>query len=86
MVKDEAKKIFSSTSKQEALDRFFEWKDRWQNVVPKAVECLEKDLEYCLAFYDYPYRHWTKIRTTNLIERAFKEFSKEDKGNGDISK
>jgi putative transposase len=74
LVKEEAKRIFSCTSKQEALSRFEEWKGKWEGTVPKAVKCLEKDLENCLSFYDYPYRHWTKIRTTNLIERAFKEF------------
>jgi putative transposase len=43
-------------------------------VVPKAVHCLEKDLEDCIAFYSFPYRYWVKIRTTNIIERAFREF------------
>ncbi|MBD3340310.1 MAG: hypothetical protein GF353_14445 [Candidatus Lokiarchaeota archaeon] len=27
-----------------------------------------------LAFYNFPYKHWAKIRSTNVIERAFKEF------------
>ena len=70
----EAKRIFSATSRREALDRFSEWKERWSQVVPKAVHCLEKDLEDCIAFYSFPYRYWVKIRTTNIIERAFREF------------
>jgi len=42
--------------------------------VPRAVECFEKDLDVCLSFYSFPYRHWDRIRTTNIIERAFREF------------
>ncbi len=35
------------------------------------MECLEKDKEELLAFYDFPAEHWIHIRTTNPIESAF---------------
>jgi putative transposase len=38
---------------------------------PKAVECLTKDREALLAFYDFPAEHWRHIRTTNPIESTF---------------
>ena len=38
---------------------------------PKASECLAKDRENLLAFYDLPAEHWTHIRTTNPIESTF---------------
>jgi transposase-like protein len=38
---------------------------------PKATECLKKDREALLAFYDFPAEHWTHIRSTNVIESAF---------------
>jgi len=38
---------------------------------PKATECLEKDREALLAFYDFPAEHWTHIRTSNPIESTF---------------
>jgi transposase-like protein len=38
---------------------------------PAAVECLEKDRERLLAFYDFPAEHWKHIRTTNPIESMF---------------
>src|SRR5690625_3446910 len=38
---------------------------------PKAMECLKKDRDAMLAFYDFPAEHWTSIRTTNPIESAF---------------
>jgi transposase-like protein len=34
----------------------------------KAVECLTKDRETMLAFYDFPAEHWDHLRTTNPIE------------------
>ena len=38
---------------------------------PKAMECLSKDRDELLAFYDFPAEHWIHIRTTNPIESAF---------------
>ena len=37
----------------------------------KAVECLTKDRDVLLAFYDFPAEHWKHLRTTNPIESAF---------------
>ena len=37
----------------------------------KAVECLAKDREALLAFYDFPAEHWKHLRTTNPIESTF---------------
>jgi len=37
------------------------------------VACVERDLEELLTFYAFPPAHWRKIRTTNIIERAFRE-------------
>ncbi|MCA1847974.1 MAG: IS256 family transposase [Actinobacteria bacterium] len=38
---------------------------------PKAVECLLKDKDELLAFYDFPAEHWAHLRTTNPIESTF---------------
>ena len=38
---------------------------------PKATECLAKDREVLLTFYDFPAEHWVHIRTTNPIEAMF---------------
>jgi transposase-like protein len=37
----------------------------------KAVDCLIKDREALLAFYDFPAEHWKHLRTTNPIESTF---------------
>ena len=43
----------------------------YQNKYPKACECLEKDREQMLAFYDFPAEHWVHIRLSNPIESTF---------------
>ena len=45
--------------------------DRFKSKYPKAMECLGKDRNELLAFYDFPAEHWVHIRTTNPIESAF---------------
>ena len=37
----------------------------------KAVDCLTKDRETLLAFYDFPAEHWDHLRTSNPIESVF---------------
>ena len=39
--------------------------------IRKAAECLKKDREALLAFYDFPAEHWKHLRTTNPIESTF---------------
>lgn len=70
----EAKQIFYATSKHEALNIFEAFKEKYSSTVPHIVECIENDLKELLTFYDFPYKHWVSIRSTNVIERAFKEF------------
>lgn len=52
---------------------------------PKACECLAKDREELLAFYDFPAEHWLHLRTTNPIESVFATVRlrhRKTKGNG----
>jgi transposase-like protein len=34
---------------------------------------VERDLDNLLSFFKVPESHWKKVRTTNVIERAFRE-------------
>ncbi len=70
---EEAKLIYLAPNRTEAIARFGRWKRRWQRQTPKAVACLENDLEELLAFFDCPKAHWKRLRTTNVIERLFVE-------------
>ena len=51
-----------------ALDVFIETHSRKYE---KAAECVAKDRDALLAFYDFPAEHWKHLRTTNPIESAF---------------
>jgi len=70
---EEAKLIYQSAHRREAVERFRAWKKKWQWEAPKAVQCLEEDLEEMLAFFSCPRAHWKRLRTTNVIERLFVE-------------
>ena len=37
----------------------------------KAVECLLKDRETLLTFFDFPAEHWTHPRTSDEIDKRF---------------
>ena len=75
----DVKRVIYATSKKEALKEFQAWKRRYQNLAPKAVACLEKDLDETLQFFDFLYRMWVSLRTTNVIERVFREFRRRTK-------
>ena len=51
-----------------AFDRFLA---KYGAKYDKATECLAKDREALLAFYDFPAEHWKHIRTSNPIESTF---------------
>ena len=40
---------------------------------PRPAGVLARDLEDCLTFYRFPQMHWRRLRTSNVIERAFRE-------------
>jgi putative transposase len=51
-----------------AFDAFIE---TWRAKYERAVDCLIKDRDALLAFYDFPAEHWKHLRTTNVIESSF---------------
>lgn len=68
-----ARKIYNQDNKDKALQSYKEWHKEWENRVPEAVQCLEADIEDLLNFYEQPKEYWKKLRTTNAIERVFRE-------------
>lgn len=58
----------TKASAERALDHFV---NVYQAKYPKAVECLTKDRDALLCFYDFPAEHWQHLRTTNPIESTF---------------
>jgi putative transposase len=67
---------------EKALDLFVK---TYEAKYPKATECLVKDRDVLLTFYDFPAEHWMHIRTTNPIESVFSTVRlrhNKTKGNG----
>jgi putative transposase len=53
---------------EQAFDHFL---TTYEVKYAKAAECLAKDRDTLLTFYDFPAEHWIHIRTTNPIESTF---------------
>jgi putative transposase len=63
--------IWMAETKNDALAAFDAFIETWGVKYDKAVECLIKDRDALLAFYDFPAEHWKHLRTTNVIESSF---------------
>jgi putative transposase len=63
--------IWMAPTREEAYKAFDNFVSEYRPKYPKAVDCLEKDRDELLAFYDFPAEHWQHIRTTNPIESTF---------------
>jgi putative transposase len=71
-----ARKIYLAANYKEACARFKEWIKQWQKRAPEAVACLEQDIEELLSFFKEDEGLRKKLRTTNVIERLFRELRK----------
>jgi len=69
----EARLIWGAPNRKEAIRRFKEWEAKWYPLAESAVRCLRKDLYACLRYYDLPPENWKTVRTTNVLERSFRE-------------
>jgi putative transposase len=72
-VKEDLKRISHATNRVEARKAFGRFARRWGTRYPKAVACVAEDLEELLAFFALPSSWHKQVRTTNAIERRFRE-------------
>jgi putative transposase len=63
--------IWMAETKADAEAAFDGFIESYQLKYAKAAECLNKDRDTLLAFYDFPAEHWKHLRTTNPIESTF---------------
>jgi transposase-like protein len=63
--------IWMAESRVDAAQAFDNFLLTYEAKYPKATECLAKDRDPLLTFYDFPAEHWLHIRTTNPIESTF---------------
>lgn len=63
--------IWMAEGRVDAEQAFVHFLSTYEAKYPKAAECLAKDRDHLLTFYDFPAEHWLHIRTTNPIESTF---------------
>src|SRR5262245_35578938 len=74
MVKKALNRISHASNRREAIEAYWRFSSRWRKTYPKALACLKKDLDQLLSFFQIKNPElWSRLRTTNLIERAFRE-------------
>ncbi len=73
-VKGDLHRIMDAKNVVEARKAAGRFVRRWQGEYPRAVACLRDDLDELLECYRFADRQWRKaVRTTNAIERRFRE-------------
>ena len=65
--------VFWAKTYDEGLKKGRALIEKFKKLYPSAMECLEKDLEECIACLKFPKPHHKYIRTTNLLERTNEE-------------
>ncbi len=68
--------MFNATDRDEARRRLTDVLARLQSIAPKVCELLEAAEEDLLAFMAFPPEHWTKLRSTNPLERVNREIGR----------
>ena len=63
--------IWMAGTKKDALIAFDAFVEIYDIKYERAVECLSKDRDALLAFYDFPAEHWKHLRTSNPVESTF---------------
>jgi len=73
-VKKALNRISHAQNQRQARSAYAQLALGWKKTYPRAVTCLEKDLDELLSFFQIKNsKLWSRLRTTNLIERAFRE-------------
>jgi len=67
------KVIYRAQTKKEAQSLADKFAKKWFVAEEAAVRSLRFDFEKTLTYFNYPEDTWKKIRTTNILEREFRE-------------
>jgi putative transposase len=70
------REVFNAEDRDRARERLTHVLARLQPVAPKVCQLLEDAEEDLIAFYAFPVEHWTKLRSTNPLERVNKEIGR----------
>ena len=70
------REVFNAEDQDRARERITHVIARLQPLAPKVCRLLEEAEEDLIAFYQFPSEHWTKLRSTNPLERVNKEIGR----------
>jgi len=73
LIKAKLRKIYYAPNSLEAKAQAQMFIEEYREIYPALVKCVEKDLDACIVYMNHPPTRWKHIRTTNIIERSFKE-------------
>jgi transposase-like protein len=73
-ITSEAYQIYEADSKEHAQQRLQQFILKWELLEPKAVQVFQRDLALTFTFYEFDHSLHRHIRTTNHLERLFREF------------
>ena len=68
--------IFNADSGAAARELVGDALERLRKPLPKVAALLEEAEDDLLAFYSFPADHWTKLRSTNPLERFNREIGR----------
>jgi putative transposase len=70
-VKSDLRDIHHADTRAAAQSAMALFAEKYGAKYPAAAQCLQKDAEALLTFYDSPAEHWDHLRTSNPIESVF---------------
>jgi len=70
-MKTDLREIYGAPTRAAAEMAIDVFAEKYGAKYDKAVDCLTKDRQTLLAFYDFPAEHWDHLRTSNPIESVF---------------
>jgi len=76
------RQVYQAKDRAAAERAYQAWARQWADPEPAAVRCVEQNLDSLLAFFQMPRRHWKMLRTTNAIERCFREIRRRTRSIG----
>lgn len=75
-------KVLHAESVDAAKRNLKQFRLQFAKQFPEAVECLERGFADATSYYAFPQAHWTRIRTTNGLERLHGELKRRTRAIG----
>jgi len=73
LLSEDIKKVFTVKDKKEAEETAKLFCQKWYIQEEKAINSFRHNLEDCFTYFEFPEHIWKRIRTTNILEREFRE-------------